>query len=99
MMNWYQDEEEEEEEDLLFSPALLARRGSESWLVEVVVHKMFSLPYSSYSLCRHNNNLIFVEYPNECNTSTKKITARCSANTSEQHDESGGSVCVRISAS
>lgn len=33
MMNWYQDEEEEEEEDLMFSPALLARRASESWIV------------------------------------------------------------------
>lgn len=30
-MNWYQDEEEEEE-DLMFSPALLARRASESWI-------------------------------------------------------------------
>lgn len=30
-MRWYQDEEEEEE-DLMFSPALLARRASESWI-------------------------------------------------------------------
>lgn len=39
-MNWYQDEEEEEE-DLMFSPALLARRGSESWLVEVDINMTF----------------------------------------------------------
>lgn len=30
-MHWYQDGEEEEE-DLMFSPALLARRASESWI-------------------------------------------------------------------
>ncbi|KAL3280911.1 hypothetical protein HHI36_004138 [Cryptolaemus montrouzieri] len=29
-MNWYQ--EEDEEEDLMFSPALMARRASESWI-------------------------------------------------------------------
>lgn len=29
-MHWYQ--EEDEEEDLMFSPALLARRASESWI-------------------------------------------------------------------
>ena len=30
-MHWYQDEEEEEAE-VMFSPALLARRASESWI-------------------------------------------------------------------
>lgn len=36
-MDWYP---EEDEEDLMFSPALLARRASESWIVEppVEVH-------------------------------------------------------------
>jgi len=38
-MHWYQEEEDEEE--LMFSPALLARRASESWIeappVEVLV--------------------------------------------------------------
>lgn len=29
-MLWYQ--EEDEEEDLMFSPALMARRASESWI-------------------------------------------------------------------
>lgn len=29
---WYQGEDEEEE-DLMFSPALLARRASESWII------------------------------------------------------------------
>lgn len=28
---WYQNEEDEEE-DLMFSPALMARRASESWI-------------------------------------------------------------------
>ena len=32
-MNWYHgNEEEEDEADLMFSPALLARRASESWI-------------------------------------------------------------------
>nr|CAH7761020.1 unnamed protein product [Callosobruchus chinensis] len=31
-MFWYQGGDEEEEEDLMFSPALLARRASESWI-------------------------------------------------------------------
>lgn len=31
-MHWYQGDEEEEEADLMFSPALLARRASESWI-------------------------------------------------------------------
>lgn len=30
-MEWYPDEDEE---DLMFSPALLARRASESWIVD-----------------------------------------------------------------
>lgn len=32
-MNWYQEAADEEEEDLMFSPALLARRASESWII------------------------------------------------------------------
>lgn len=31
-MIWYGNEDDEEEEDLLFSPALMARRASESWI-------------------------------------------------------------------
>lgn len=30
-MNWYQTEDDEEE-DLMYSPALMARRASESWI-------------------------------------------------------------------
>ena len=45
-MHWYQ-EEDEEEEDLMFSPALLARRASESWIiappVEVFINVFFFL--------------------------------------------------------
>ena len=32
-MHWYQEEYEDEDEDLMFSPAILARRASESWIV------------------------------------------------------------------
>lgn len=49
-MHWYQDEEEEED-DLQFSPALLARRASESWIdtapLEVVRSLLFSLMIQS----------------------------------------------------
>jgi junctophilin len=41
-MHWYQGNEEEEEYDLMYSPALLARRASESWIdsapIEVVIN-------------------------------------------------------------
>lgn len=42
-MDWYP---EEDEEDLMFSPALLARRASESWIVEppVEVESRFPSP-------------------------------------------------------
>ncbi|XP_011293853.1 uncharacterized protein LOC101892400 isoform X2 [Musca domestica] len=36
-MEWYPDEDEE---DLMFSPALLARRASESWIVEPPVESV-----------------------------------------------------------
>lgn len=44
-MNWYQEDEYEDEEgDLMFSPALLARRASESWIIAppVEVYTRFS---------------------------------------------------------
>lgn len=31
-MPWYNYQNEDEEEDLMFSPALMARRASESWI-------------------------------------------------------------------
>lgn len=37
-MEWYPDEDEE---DLMFSPALLARRASESWIVEPPTEVVF----------------------------------------------------------
>lgn len=40
MMHWYQDEEEEEA-DLMFSPALLARRASESWIDTAPIEVIF----------------------------------------------------------
>lgn len=49
-MNWYLADEEDEEEDLMFSPALLARRASESWIVappvEVNWLQIISIPFS-----------------------------------------------------
>lgn len=39
-MLWYQDEDEEE--NLLFSPALMARRASESWIDTPPVEVIFS---------------------------------------------------------
>lgn len=42
MMSWYQNDEEEE--DLMFSPALMARRASESWIdtppIEVITKQI-----------------------------------------------------------
>lgn len=46
-MHWYQGDEEEEEADLMFSPALLARRASESWIDSAPI-EVFLSP------CRHN---------------------------------------------
>ena len=45
-MHWYQDEEEEED-DLQFSPALLARRASESWIdtAPLEVYKQFTFSF------------------------------------------------------
>lgn len=52
-MHWYQgDEYEDEEEDLMFSPALLARRASESWIVAppVEVYRHFYENKINYTL-------------------------------------------------
>lgn len=46
-MHWYQDEEEEED-DLMFSPALLARRASESWIETLPVEVVDFLSYISF---------------------------------------------------
>lgn len=58
-MHWYQDEEEEED-DLMFSPALLARRASESWIdsapIEVSPKTMFQKTFLTSS----NINLILM---------------------------------------
>ena len=45
-MHWYQGDDDEDENDLMYSPALLARRASESWIDSApieVVHKNFML--------------------------------------------------------
>lgn len=48
-MNWYQDTyEDEEEEDLMFSPALLARRASESWIIAPPVEVVYTHNILSY---------------------------------------------------
>lgn len=41
-MNWYQGDDEEED-DLMFSPALLARRASESWIIAPPVEVEFQI--------------------------------------------------------
>lgn len=46
-MEWYPDEDEE---DLMFSPALLARRASESWIVEPPVEVNIYFFYLSLGL-------------------------------------------------
>lgn len=50
---WYQNEDEEDE-DLMFSPALLARRASESWInapaVEVLLYKVDCICYPPSTL-------------------------------------------------
>lgn len=40
-MRWYQ--EEDDEDDLMFSPALLARRASESWIESPPVEVVFMI--------------------------------------------------------
>lgn len=45
-MNWYQEAADEEDEDLMFSPALLARRASESWIIAPPVEVL----YDSHSI-------------------------------------------------
>lgn len=66
-MHWYQPDEEEEEADLMFSPALLARRASESWIdsAPIEVDKIFFLteffcsfmPTNSYPHSKQRNSL------------------------------------------
>lgn len=45
-MEWYPDEDEE---DLMFSPALLARRASESWIVEPPVEVWFIIVFMFFT--------------------------------------------------
>lgn len=50
-MNWYQEDVyEDEEEDLSFSPAILARRASESWIVAPPVEVYIKI----YRICYIN---------------------------------------------
>ena len=48
-MQWYQDDEyEDEEEDLMFSPALLARRASESWIIDPPVEVYINFLHTNH---------------------------------------------------
>lgn len=62
-MHWYQGDEEEEDIDLMFSPALLARRASESWIdsapIEVNSKFFFLKKFLTENL---NFNGLFVNY-------------------------------------
>lgn len=51
-MHWYQGNEEEEDIDLMYSPALLARRASESWIDSAPIEVV--MLYNS--MCRHFQN-------------------------------------------
>lgn len=73
-MEWYPDEDEE---DLMFSPALLARRASESWIVEppVEVNIYFVLfVFRSKLIKGYGLNLIYwLEFPSLQNHQKKNI--------------------------
>lgn len=59
-MRWYnEDEYEDEEEDLMFSPALLARRASESWIIAPPVEVHADLIFFLSKLCFPNFVFIF----------------------------------------
>lgn len=71
--NWYQEDEyEDEERDLLFSPALLARRASESWIIEppVEVHSLLirsNVAHSNFIFHRihrkkNSHNVLFTPF-------------------------------------
>lgn len=107
-MHWYQDEEEEED-DLMFSPALLARRASESWIDSAPVEvdsQVFKSNLQSFPALRlaHQSQSRFLlaflvlEHPDQCHTAAQEIVAGRAANPGEQHDESRGGVGARISA-
>lgn len=60
---WYQNEDEEDE-DLMFSPALLARRASESWINAPAVEVDFSTCIIvSFFLHRSYENTGFSIFP------------------------------------
>jgi len=47
---WYQQAEEDEQEDLMFSPALMARRASESWITAPPVEVQYMIFVVALSL-------------------------------------------------
>lgn len=61
-MRWYQ--EEEDEDDLMFSPALLARRASESWIETPPVEvKFLHIPCRLFYIPKKKHlTLIYVEW-------------------------------------
>jgi hypothetical protein len=71
-MHWYQDEEEEEA-DLMFSPALLARRASESWIDSAPIEvSLLSANFQNFkiSILTKLFSPLFVEYSHQRDTST-----------------------------
>ncbi|XP_050426311.1 uncharacterized protein LOC126836736 [Adelges cooleyi] len=72
-MSWFLSDDDEEDENLLFSPALMARRASESWIdtppfeevsVQVALQRKKSLPdvqvpaYAQASITREEVSLL-----------------------------------------
>jgi hypothetical protein len=99
-MHWYQDEEEEED-DLMFSPALLARRASESWIDSAPIEVDASSPSQQVNLSKReliSDLSLVLEHPDQRHPSAQEIAAGCATNSGEQHDEPRGGVGARLSA-
>lgn len=65
-MHWYQEDEyEDEEEDLMFSPAILHRRASESWIVDPPVEVYINV-YENLLLLKLRHCLINVQIEERC---------------------------------
>lgn len=96
-MRWYQ--EEDDEDDLMFSPALLARRASESWIESPPVEVVSFLTFASSSFEPKLTRFCFLpaECSSQCHTTEKEVPARCATTSLRYwHDESRRGVCPWI---
>lgn len=76
-MDWYPEEDEEE---LMFSPALLARRASESWIVEppveVLVARGNDTGFEEANLTSFS--FLFADGAHQCDAAAQEVHARLS---------------------